>query len=135
MQLEEAAASSHRTTTAEIVERLRSSFDTGTLDELRSEYWVMNENHYEERKKLLELINNQDRILQTLRTQHNNFVIMAKALGEAIINDPKSENVEVLAALLMHLEEDSSSDPSQPVDDPYPGYPGLPKNWPDPTDK
>lgn len=136
-RLEEAATGSHRTTTAEIVERLFKSFDTADIDELRTEYWDMHNAHYEERKQLLDAINNQERVLQTLRSQHNNFVIIAKALGDAILKDTntKSESVQVLAEMLVNLEEDSSSDLSDPVPDPYYGYPGPPPNWPDPTDK
>tara|TARA_R110002020_G_scaffold335143_1_gene550294 strand:- start:12683 stop:13147 length:465 start_codon:yes stop_codon:yes gene_type:complete len=71
---------------------------------------------YQERGKLFETMNNQERTLQALRESHRTLSIMVRSLGEAILKDgDRSEFVRILAAGLSEVEIDTSSEASEPL--------------------
>jgi len=71
---------------------------------------------YEERVELFDVVNNQERSLQSLREAHRTLAITVKSLGEALLTDSQiTDFVRVLAEGLTQVDVDPSSDASERV--------------------
>ena len=74
---------------------------------------------YNERGTIFEAMNNQERSLQSLREAHRTLSILAKSLGQAILETgDRSDMVQVIAAGLSDVEIDTSSEASEKVEKP-----------------
>jgi chromosome segregation ATPase len=84
----------------------------GDLETLQTEVTRL----YEERANLFDVVNNQERSLQSLRETHRTLAIMVRSLGEALLTDTHiSDFVRVLAEGLTQVDVDPSSDASEQI--------------------
>lgn len=124
-QIEDAASKNGRSMNAEIIWRIERYEEAhkawlhtdaalskleGAIEEKEAEIT----RHYEERDRLYEAMNNQERSLQTLRETHRTLTILVKSLGEALLQDSQtSDFVKILAEGLAKVEIDTSSEASE----------------------
>lgn len=116
-QLKKLAADHGRSLNAEIVARLEESLakETETVN-----LFGMLERGWEERKQLSDIINSQDRALQTVRRSHKDLVTIAKQLGETFLANATGQPAFLiaLAQMLADFEIEEDSDPSEEIDPP-----------------
>lgn len=117
-RIETEAQKNMRSMTAEIVDRLESSFHSEVdRDEQLATLHRYMEDMERERGTLVATLNNQERILQRLTEAHRTIAILAKSLGESFLTQgDRSDMLRILASALAEVDVDLSSDPSDPVD-------------------
>ncbi len=117
-RLKDEAAKNNRSMNAEIIARLEETLDPDSPSLERLKFFEdQYEQAAEERKTLYDALNNQERLVQKMHIMHRNFAIIAKGLGRIFLEDDPDKVLtrKALATMLMELEEDDSSDPSEPV--------------------
>lgn len=116
-RIKAAAEENGRSMNAEIIARLEASLEPGADKDEQIE-WLHDylESQAQERQKLYEALNSQDRILQELKSSHLTVTILARSIGEMILTEgDRSDLMRALAAVLSEVKVDVSSEPSEKV--------------------
>lgn len=118
-KIEASALENHRSMTAEIVDRLETSYEPQYEKDDQIEWLnAYIERQNEEKSALIEALNSQDKILERLNESHKTLMILARSVGEAILTDgDRSDFVKVLAAGLVDMQIDVLSDAENPDDE------------------
>lgn len=116
-RIKAAAEENSRSMNAEIIARLEASLEPGADKDEQIE-WLHDylESQAQERQKLYEALNSQDRILQELKSSHLTVTILARSIGEMILTEgDRSDLMRALAGVLAEVKVDVSSEPSEKV--------------------